>query len=296
MDYLLEFKEIRDKSQSLSTILVWDYEKKELESYIKKRLELIKSIKDTVKRKIINDRLYNFLTHIEKDESKLNKIYLVGETVECINLTKENINVLKKYNKGNFYYICDDHYKIDYLYNLFTDFTFYKIGELNNKKLIIEEINLSKRLELESKNISNQTELIDYAKNLDLLHGVSGLLKNLKTDTINFNNKLNHYEILDEIDKIKMLESHKKLQELIDNILNPKYDGKIFFGENECKKYFEMYAIKTLFIHESKYEDFVNDNEINFEIIKIGKIKNGDVSNTLVDSYDNFIGELYYAM
>ena len=195
------------------------------------------------------------------------------------------------------YYENDDHFKIDYIIKLFTDFTFFKIGELNNKKLCIEEINSTKRLVIENKNISNQSELLDVTKSLDLLHGVSSLLKNFNTSTNTFNKKLTRDEILDEINKVIMMESHKNLQNLIDNILNPSYDGKIFIGKKETDKFYDMYAIKTLFVHVDEYEKFIKSKEdINFEVIKIDKLNVGDAGDVLSKSYGNYIGELYYAM
>ena len=43
-----------------------------------------------------------------------------------------------------------------------------------------------------------------------------------------------------------MKDNHKKLQNLIDNILNPSYDGKIFIGKKETDKFYDMYAIKNI--------------------------------------------------
>ena len=297
MDNLIKFQNIKGKSESLLTVIVWDYKKGELENLVKKKLDLIKKIKDTVKRKIINDRLYNFLTFLEKEGSILNNIYLVDDDVESYNLNKKEISTLKKYGIRNLYYENDDHFKIDYIIKLFTDFTFFKVGELNNKKLCIEEINSTKRLTLENKNISNQCELLDISKNLDLLHGVSSILKNFSSNLNTFNKKLTRDEILDEINKVIMKENHKKLQNLIDNILNPSYDGKIFIGRKETDKFYDMYAIKTLFVHNDEYEKFFKSKEdINFEIVKIEELSVGDAGSVLSKSYGNYIGELYYAM
>ena len=297
MDNLIKFQNIKGKSESLLTIIVWDYNKGELENLVKKKLDLIKKIKDTVKRKMINDRLYNFLTFLEKESSTLNNIYLVDDDVESYKLNKKEISTLKKYGIRNLYYENDDHFKIGYIIKLFTDFTFFKVGELNNKKLCIEEINSTKRLTLENKNISNQSELLDVSKNLDLLHGVSSMLKSLNSVVSTFNKKLSRDEILDEINKVIMKDNHKRLQNLIDNILNPSYDGKIFMGKKETDKFYDMYAIKNLFIYEKDYDEFIkNKEDINFEVTKIEELSVGDVGSTLSKSYGNFIGELYYAM
>lgn len=297
MDNLIKFQNIKGKSESLLTVIVWDYNKGELENLVKKKLDLIKKIKDTVKRKMINDRLYNFLTFLEKEGSTLNNIYLVDDDVESYKLSKKEISTLKKYGIRNLYYENDDHFKIDYIIKLFTDFTFFKVGELNNKKLCIEEINSTKRLTLENKNISNQSELLDVSKNLDLLHGVSSMLKSLNSVVSTFNKKLSRDEILDEINKVIMKDNHKRLQNLIDNILNPSYDGKIFMGKKETDKFYDMYAIKNLFIYEKDYDEFIkNKEDINFEVTKIEELSVGDVGSTLSKSYGNFIGELYYAM
>ena len=59
MESLNKYKKVRDTKELLITIIVFDHTKDNLLSFLSHRLELIKNIKDTFKRKKANDRVYN---------------------------------------------------------------------------------------------------------------------------------------------------------------------------------------------------------------------------------------------
>ena len=67
------------------------------------------------------------------------------------------------------------------------------------------------------------------------MHGNSTLLKGLVCDKPNFNKKLSPEEVVDEIEKIIIKVNQKRLEELLSNVVNPKYEDKIIFGGNETK-------------------------------------------------------------
>lgn len=299
MDEIKSFRKVRGKQNSLITLIVYDISKDELLSYVDKQLDFIKNIKDSFKRKMVNDILYKLKCNIENlSEEKVNKIYLVSEDdINNFNLTKKNIHTLREYNKPKIYYKTNERFEINYIINLFTDFKFYKVLELDKKSGSYFEINSTKKKLIEKKTIGSQSELVDILdSSVNLLHGNSTFLKNLSCNTLFFNKRLCDDELLEEVEKIIILENHEKLENLLSNIVNPEYEDKIIFGGSETKKYTELSMISKLYIHESIYKKFMNvfREFINFEVYEIKKLSHGDVSDKLKNDYDCCIGELYY--
>lgn len=299
MDEIKSFRKVRGKQNSLITLIVYDTSKDELLSYVDKQLDLIKNIKDSFKRKMENEILYKLKCDIENlSEEKVNKIYLVSEDeINNFNLTKKNIHTLREYNKPKIYYKTDERFEINYIIDLFTDFKFYKVLELDKKSGSYFEINSTKKKLIDKKTIGSQSELVDILdSSVNLLHGNSTFLKNLSCNILFFNKRLCDDELLDEVVKIIILENHEKLENLLSNIVNPEYEDKIIFGGSETKKYTELSMISKLYIHESIYKKFMNvfKEYINFEVYEIKKLSHGDVSDKLKNDYDCCIGELYY--
>lgn len=299
MEDLLKLRKVRDKQDTVLTIIIYDHGKDEFINFLKKQIENIKKMKDAFKRKLINDRLYDFLCYIESNAlDNINHIYLVGPDIHELELTKKQVIMLKEYNIKSLFYEFDDRYHINYIDKLFNDFNFYKIAELDKKKLIFYDMNSTKIKKLNTETVNNQSELLDNFGNFDLLHGNSTLLKNISCDKPNFNKRLSPDEVVEEIENIIIKKNQNRLEELINNITNPKYEDKIFFGGNETKKYTEQSLVKILFIHESIYKKFLRhySDYINFEVVEIKKLEHGDMSDILLRDYSNCVGELYYAI
>ena len=298
MDEIKSYRKVRGKKNSLITLIVYDTLKINLISFIDKQIESIQNIKDTFRRKIINDNLFNLKCRIESlSEDKIDKIYLISEEINCFDLTKKNIHTLREYNKPKIYYKTDERFEINYIIDLFTDFKFYKVLELDKKSGLFFEINSTKKKLIEKKTIGSQSELVDILDStINILHGNSTFLKNIICSNLFFNKRLSDDDLLDEINKMVIKENHEKLENLLANITNPEYEDKIIFGGKETKKYTELNMICKLYIHESIYKKFVNvfKQYINFEVIEVKKLSHGDISDQLKNDYGDCIGELYY--
>ena len=247
----------------------------------------------------MNERLYNFKCYMEDDfgMNKLKHIFLIGKEIEQIELSGENVNTLIEYGHKNIYYNFDDKFNVDYINNFLTDFKFYSVWGANKNKITKFKINSTKTKELETITVNNTKDLLDILVDVDLIHGKSALLKNLNTKIAIFNKKISKIEIVENIEKIIMLNNHKELRELMDNMSNPSYDDKLVFGYKDAKKYTEMCIIKRLFIHVrgiDKFRDELSDY-INYEIIPIKRLEPGDIATTLSKDFGGVFGELYYA-
>lgn len=299
MEEIKSFKKVKGKLNSLLTSFVYDTTKDDFIKFIDKKIELVKNIKDSYKRKVANDTLFKLKCYVENAiDSTINKIYLVSEEeVNSFELSKGNLKTLREYKISNIYYETDERYKIDYIIDLFNDFKFFTVLELDKKSGSYYQINSTKKKLLEKKSINSQPELLElFNSNISILHGNSTLLKNLSANREYFNKRLCDEEVLVEIEKITILDSHNKLEDLMSNLANPEYEDKIIVGQVETKKYTELSMISKLFIHESIYKRFMNvfREYINFEVIQIKKLKSGDISDRLKNDYDVCIGELYF--
>ena len=299
MDEIKKFRKVSGKQYSLITAIIYNESQEEVIKYINKRLELVQNVKDSYKRKLANDLVYNFKCHVENEQnSQINKIYLVScDEINEFELTKKQINILKEYNKPKFFYKTSDKFMIDYIVDLFTDFNFFKVLELNKKNVVEYDINPTKRKLVKKQNVNNQSELLEIINsNIKLVHGTSTFLKNITTDILLFNRRLCDDDVLEEITKLIIIRDHNKLKDLLNNIINPEYENKIIFGGNETKQFTELSMISTLYIHESIYRRFINKYKdyINFPVIEIKKLQSGDISDSLKNDYNCCVGELYY--
>jgi hypothetical protein len=299
MDEIKKFRKVSGKQYSLITAIIYNESQEEVIKYINKRLELVQNVKDSYKRKLANDLVYNFKCHVENEQNRqINKIYLVScDEINEFELTKKQISILKEYNKPKFFYKTSDKFIIDYIVDLFTDFNFFKVLELNKKNVVEYDINPTKRKLVKKQNVNNQSELLEIINsNIKLVHGTSTFLKNITTDILLFNRRLCDDDVLEEITKLIIIRDHNKLKDLLNNIINPEYENKIIFGGNETKQFTELSMISTLYIHESIYRRFINKYKdyINFPVIEIKKLQSGDISDSLKNDYNCCVGELYY--
>ena len=103
------FKNIKDKKETLFTIIIYEKTAKFLIEDIQQKLQNIKKMKDSFRQKIINDRLYNLKCLIEKKyNDKINLIILCGEEINIEELSKKQINILKEYNILNYIFKSDE--------------------------------------------------------------------------------------------------------------------------------------------------------------------------------------------
>jgi peptide subunit release factor 1 (eRF1) len=301
MNEILKYKSVRGKPNTLTTIIIRNHTKEEFINYLNSCLNKIQNIKDNFKRQYINDRIFNFKQYlIDNCKNEINNIFLVDNDVYNYQLTKVNIQMLNEYNIRDLYFKYDDHFHIDYIHDLFNDLDFYKVLELNKKKISIWNINTTKNKLIENLQMNTQSDFDDYLKknkNIDLIFGTSTFIKKNKSGNV-INKNLGNNEILDEIEKIIIKKNHNKLSDICSLLQNKNTSNKFIVGRKESRKYTQMGMLKSLFIHENFYDVFSNRQKefLNYEIIIIKKLEKNDMSYTFLNDYNGFIGELYYAI
>lgn len=289
-DYIT-LENTRDNHESLFTILINNTSKEIFLKDLNERLKKIQEIKNSFKKKKLNDRLYKFIQKIELDNKDIyNNVFLVSDDILSFTLTKKDYIILKEWNVNNYMFMYDEYFKLEYLKDLLTNINFYDIiinnthfkGNLNKKKIIKDKPSL------------------EYLKTLSVPFFYCGKLpKDMinKNMIENLNVSTSWNDALELINQTEIKNENIKLQIFLDEDNKDKYIYK-----EEIYDEIENYNIKLLYVHKESKELFLNEiqkrnliQNLNFEINYINSIKGiVDSSTTLKNDYCGFIGEKYY--
>jgi hypothetical protein len=299
---LKKYQNITDKFNSLFTFVIYDTKFNDFKFFLKEKLEKIQNISNNYKKKYLNDRLYNFILYIEdnyKDGDIINSLYLISNKIDEYPLTEE-LEILRYFNIKNILYFNDEYYKIDYIEDLFYNKDYKHILNINNKNLKYFLITKTKSKLIEEVN-SSKLDVNEYIKDkkikICLIHGISSYIKKLEIKPhLIYNKNLNNEEILKEFYKYNMNILHKRLSETIDLIKNEKTLHRVVFGKDIINS-INYNQIKTLFCSPKKlkkvFDTFDNDL-LNFEILEIKPIYDGDISERFRKDFNGIIGYTYY--
>ena len=181
---------------------------------------------------------------------------------------------------NDFYITYDDKFKIGYLKNLFSEEKLNIIYELSNDNLkIIEMDKLKSRIiqeiKVENQSLLNNKDKKDKPK---LIHGTGSFLKKIKNiDKIDFK-KLNNEIIINIINKLEIQNSQ-------------------LFGKKEISQGIMNYMIKKLYITPKLWRQLKNNvssEYLNFKVLEIDTLENGDHGDKLIKDYNGLIALKYY--
>lgn len=298
-EFIREIEDISDKFNSVLTALYYDCDFLTVENSINSELKKVNTIKDTYKRKFYNDRIYLFLEYIRKNynsDNSINSLFLVANNeINEIKLTKKQISYCREYGVRKDNILRGKGYNIEFLTDIFISKKVYNIIKFDNKDFTHSQISLYKNKFIVKKNIDKFNEYIKNISDKILFHGISSFLKSLSYELL-FNKNLSKEELLDEFYKSDTKEVHKRLEEFLNNILNPKYVDKIKYGKDIVKGINYM-TIKTLFYCSEKKDKLFttfSKDLLNFELVEIKPLISGDIYDTLKSDYSGFIAESYY--
>lgn len=289
-DYIT-LENTRDNHESLFTIMIYNTTKEIFLKDLNDRLKKIQEIKNSFKKKKLNDRLYKFIQKIELDNKDIYyNVFLISDDILSFNLTKKDFIILKEWNIVNYMFMYDEYFKLEYLKDLLTNINFYDIiinnthykGNLNKKKIIKDKPNA------------------EYLKTLAVPFFYCGKLpKDMSNKNMieNLNVLTSWNEAIELINQIEIKNENIKLQTFLDESNKDKYIYKA-----EIYDEIENYNIKLLYVHKEIKESFLNEikeknliQNLNFQINYINSIKGvSDSSTTLKNDYCGFIGLKYY--
>jgi hypothetical protein len=301
-----EYRNEKDKFESQYTVVIYDYAVEKLLEKVKHQINLANTSRDKVKRTYLNDKLYGFRKFIENKKADviLNCVFLVGKDgkIEEITLEKPWLAVLKDFGVDNFIFKHGEYFEIDYLEELFLDTTYKHVLHVNNNKLTHYYMNKTKKkiaYSEESKSLNIEEYIAINIPEKCIVHGVSGLLKNIKLGSHILSAKnLRDEEIFEIFEKEQMLENHKKLDEWLENISNPKMNHRLVFGKNkDIKEKIENGELGTLFCTYETLQymkTIIPRESFNFDVYVIKTFRENDAGFKLKTSYDGALGITYY--
>ena len=297
-----------NKSESLFTFIIYNLNSKAIKNKIKKKMENIKKISNSFKRRQLSNRLNIFLLFIDKKytDEKINSVFLVFDEVVEVKLSKKKIKILNEYDIHNFVYKYGNTFFIEYINDLFNDFNFVNVLNVKNNLLIHFQINSTKKKIIHKMNLTKMKELEKIDKYIQeqnlkfIIIGNSPKIKQISENNVIYkvNDIISDNEIIDVFSNYEKKEKQSILKKYIDNINNPSYDGKIIYGN--FKEYilpeFEMYKLEKLFYHSTLKKNILNMDQsyINFEIHEIHSLKKNDLGDILLNNYGGFFGLKYY--
>ena len=315
MDILKEYKQIEENIDTLISIYFIEKNYNESIKFIQDQLNKATKITNIIKKNKINNRFYSILKFIEEnfnEESIINNIFLVHDKLIHYKLNENEIKIYKTYNFQKIFIKCDTYFYIDYFIDLFYNFNFIYTIKIIKNDLFINKINKNKEKELENLKINNEQKIYEEIENIRknnnykdiiIIYGNSPFLskidiniKNIIIEKQNINREelYNLYEL--EIIKNNNLLLEKRLVDLQNQ--NTNLDLYVFGKlKNEIKEAIEMYLLKELFIEDKKIEKLkkiVNNDFLNFKIIEIKSLKEGDIAYNFIKDYNGIMGIKYY--
>ena len=311
MNKLKEYISIEDNIETLYSIYIYNKKVKEVINYFEDELEKAKKINNPIKKNKINNRLFNFIKYLNdnyEEESLLNAIFLIHDKIILYELNKVEIEIAESYNFPKIFVKYDTKFLINYFIDLFYNLTFIYAIKINSNKYSTIKLNSNKMKIIEHGKVNNEQKIVELIENIrknenykDFIIVIGNIkipsnIKNIifSKDLLNNDDLYSLYEY--EIMKEYNILLRKRLDELKNE--NTNLDlfvfGKLKF---EIKEAIESYALKELYIETKKLENlkrFISDEFLNFKIIPIKSLENGDDASIFIRDYNGLMGIKYF--
>jgi len=314
MKILKEYLNVEENNDTLISIAIYDKKNENVIQFIEDQLEKSKKINDPVKKNKINNRLFNFIKYLRDsylEDDIISYIFLINDKIIKYPLNNNEIIVAKTYNLLNIFIKYDTVFYIEYFIDFFYNFNFIYTIKLNKNDASVIKMNKNKEKELNNyKSINEQklTEMIDNIrkddyKELLIIYGKSPILSKFDDKIKNIllvNNFANREELFILYENDLMKNNHLLLKNKLDAINNEKTNLDLYiFGKLkfEFKEAIESYSIKELYIEDKKIEklkSFVDETFLNFKIIPIKSLDDGDIAYNFIKNYNGIMGIKYY--
>jgi len=316
-----KYESISETTESLLSIMVHKKSILDVINYLQDQLEKAKNIANITKKNKVNNRFFRLIKYIELnyDTGEINSIFLVGDDILEYTLNKSEIAILCEYEIMKLYMKCDTYFYIDYFYDILYNFEFIYSIKITKSNVTISKLNKNKEkiVHLGNKNTDIFNKITDTKGVLSLCDTVRSdlLYKDIIfiISTINFDKVSDNKNIIfikkdtfarhdiydlyeNEIYKKNNIELEKKLNDLN----NEKTNTDLYvFGKLKdiVPEYIETYSIKELYIEERKIEklkEIADPDCLNFRIIPIRVIEEGDCATQFIKDYNGIMAIKYY--
>jgi hypothetical protein len=324
-----KYAHICETTESLLSIMIYKKSSSEVINYLQDQLEKAKNITNITKKNKVNNRFFRIIKYIELNydsetndstKSEINSIFLVGDEIIEYTLTKSEIAILCEYDIMKLYMKCDAYFYIDYFYDVLYNLDF--IYAIKITKLIGTVYKLNKNKEkivnFDSKNIDTSNKITDIKGVLSLCDTVrSNLLykdiifivsSTLTCDKVPDNKNIifikkdtfARHDIYDLYDNEIYKKNNIELEKRLNDLSNEKTNTDLYvFGKLKdiVPEYIETYSIKELYIEErkiGKLKEITDSDCLNFKIIPIRVIEDGDSASQFIKNYNGIMGIKYF--
>ena len=300
---------IEDKYESLYTIIIHNTKIADLINHLFEYLKKIKNMSNNYKKKYLNDRIYGFIELLKEDttDDNINRIYFVGQDTKVIQLLDISISLLKDYEIDNIFVKYGNQYDISYIKELLFDNSVKDLIEDNKHKYSHYHINNTKgrRLhnELKFDGKTNSITIADYITTLTqgnnkimFLGDQTNIKKVNPSKYFLLTTKLSNKQIFELYENDTITQNNAKLDIVMSYIDNSNMVDKILFG-SDLVTGIKSYLVKTVYcttkMMEKLHKVFAPEY-LNFEIILVKSLIDGDNASTLELNYKGIIGVKYY--
>jgi hypothetical protein len=311
MNKLKEYNSIEDSIETLYSIYIYKKKVKEVINYFENELEKAKKINNIIKKNKINNRLFNFIKYLNdnyEEELLLNAIFLIHDKIILYELEKVEIEIAEHYNFPKIFVKCDTKFLIEYFIDLFYNLTFIYAIKINSNEYSSIKLNSNKMKIMEHGKVNNEKkiiELIDNIRNTQNYKDFIIIIGNVKIPSnikniIFSKDLLNNNDIYSLYEYEIMKENNILLRKRLDELKNENTNLDLFvFGKLkfEIKEAIQSYSLKELYIETKKLENlkkFISDEFLNFKIIPIKSLENGDDASIFIKNYNGLMGIKYF--
>jgi len=314
MIILKDYKQIEESTDTLLSFIIHNKKCSDIIKYLEDQINRAKNISNPTKKHKINNRLFALNKYIfetnNNEENIINSIFLVHDKIIEYKLNKEEISTALKYNILNIFQKSDTKFHIDYFIDIFYNFQFIYAFRLNKNELIIKELNKNKELDLSKIVISNENKLLEEIekirktyKDILFIYGLSPFINKIEQENKNiilikeFVSKENIYDLYENE---LMKKNHILLEKRLIDLKNEKTNLDLYiFGKLkiEIKESIKDYIVKELYIEEKKIDKlklFIDESLLNFKIIPIKSLENGDIADIFIKDYNGIMAIKYY--
>ena len=274
----------------------------------------ISVIQNISKKKKLNDRFYNLRQKIDKmnDNVTISSLFLLNDDIFEYKFSDKDKGTIKEYKLRDFYVKKDVIFDIDYILDVFTNFEFNYCCQVTKGHLKFKKINSNKNKVLNENKFTNDKNMIELINSFLLENKINEMLVSGQSNFVKCliderNNKIfvkgedmDNSEINSYFHMKKYERNNNLLEGRLNELSNPNTNLDLFvFGKlkKEILTAIECYQLKELYIEERKLEklrQFVDGNCLNFKIVPIQILKQGDVAEKFIKDYNGLMGVKYY--
>lgn len=300
-------KENKTNDKFSYSFLFHSTKSEEIINIIKKKLDNInKKIKNSFKKKYINERIFSLITYLECNydpDKTINSLFFIDTQVHNLVLSKEDMKFINKWNISKFYMDYDEIFQIEYFTELFSTNSINTVFKFDKSSYDIIELDNTKSRKIEGHSSIDEnsiSEMIILHKPV-VIYGMNQILKKLKNNFENIYIELKHMtndDICEIISRKKISDNLDIFKsEILDNISNESVVDKFIFGKKEIGAGIENYMVKKLFINSkllSLLKNKADKSVLNFTIIEIKSLETGDPGYILNKNYEGMVAIKYY--